>query len=88
MGRTSFGCILVQDFLFWANTDNPKLSICEPLIEEPNHFNIQIEPLVLYQVTQAKGLDFIEPIPLDDLYSGSDSRLDHFFAAEGASAHA
>ena len=67
---------------------NPNFSICVPLVEERNHLNIQVEPLVLYQVSQEKGLEFIEPIPKEELSLERDSRLDNFFVNKGQSATA
>ena len=88
MARATFNCVLIQDFLFWPNANNPELSICVPLVEERNHLNLQVEPLVLYQVSQEKGLEFIEPIPIEELSLVQDSRLDNFFVTKGVSANA
>jgi hypothetical protein len=53
-------------------------ALCIPLIDEQSHFNIQIKALKVYQIERDKGLDFIEPVPDEEL-NDEDPRLSSFF---------
>ena len=54
------------------------MRLCVPLIDEQSHFNIQIKALKVYQIERDKGLDFIEPVPDEEL-NDDDPRLNSFF---------
>lgn len=77
--EAQFGCALIEEFLYWARSDDVDAAICVPLIEDREHLNIQIAPLHLYQADRKQGLDFLEPVP-DEVDSGEeDPRLEAFF---------
>ena len=82
--KKTFDCTVVDEFLFWPNTDDVHAALCVPLIDEQSHFNIQIKALKVYQIERDKGLDFIEPVPDEEL-SDEDPRLKSFFT-EGRAA--
>ena len=76
--KKNFDCTVVDEFLFWPNTDDVHAALCVPLIDEQSHFNIQIKALKVYQIERDKGLDFIEPVP-DEKLNDDDPRLNSFF---------
>lgn len=76
--KKNFDCTVVDEFLFWPNTDDVHAALCIPLIDEQSHFNIQIKALKVYQIERDKGLDFIEPVPDEEL-NDEDPRLNSFF---------
>ncbi len=82
--KKNFDCTVVDEFLFWPNSDDVHAALCVPLIDEQSHFNIQIKALKVYQIERDKGLDFIEPVPDEEL-NDEDPRLNSFFT-EGRAA--
>ena len=76
--RKNFDCTVVDEFLFWPHEDDVHAALCVPLVDEQSHFNIQIKALKVYQIERDKGLDFIEPVP-DEEMADEDPRLESFF---------
>ena len=83
-GRRSFDSTLINEFLYWPHADDVKAALAVPLIDERNHFNIQVAALQVYRLERSRGLEFFEPV-LDDGESQSDTqgqddpRLETFF---------
>jgi len=84
VGAEKFDCSIISDFLFWAHETDVHAAVCVPLIDEFEHFNIQIHAKKVYLISQEKGLDFIEPLP-DEEMGDEDPRLESFFG-EGRAA--
>jgi len=76
--RKNFDCTVVDEFLFWPHDDDVHAALCVPLVDEQSHFNIQIKALKVYQIERDKGLDFIEPVPEEEM-ADDDPRLESFF---------
>lgn len=76
--KANFDCTVVDEFLFWPNSDDVHAALCVPLIDEQSHFNIQVTGLKVYQIEIDKGLDFIEPVP-EEALGDEDPRLESFF---------
>lgn len=76
-----FECVLVDEFMYWPLHDSVRTAVCVPLIDEREHFNLQVTALQSYKVERARGLEFLEPVP-DALEEDTDPRL-HAFFAEG-----
>ena len=74
----SLTCSIISDFLFWAHETDVHAAVCVPLIDEFEHFNIQIHAKKVYLISQEKGLDFIEPLPEEEM-GEEDPRLESFF---------
>ena len=83
-GAEKFNCSIISDFLFWAHETDVHAAVCVPLIDEFEHFNIQIHAKKVYLISQEKGLDFIEPLPEEEM-GEEDPRLESFFT-EGRAA--
>ena len=83
-GAEKFDCSIISDFLFWAHETDVHAAVCVPLIDEFEHFNIQIHAKKVYLISQEKGLDFIEPLPEEEM-GEEDPRLQSFFT-EGRAA--
>lgn len=77
-GAEKFACSIISDFLFWAHETDVHAAVCVPLIDEFEHFNIQIHAKKVYLISQEKGLDFIEPLPEEEM-GDEDPRLESFF---------
>jgi len=78
-GGRAFGCVLIQDFLYWPAADGARDALCVPLIEESEHLNIAVKPLGIYRIDRQKGLDLLEPLISED-EGGDDPRLGSFFS--------
>ena len=81
-GREIFMACIVEDFMFWPRKDNVKWAFVVPLVEDREFLNIQVQPLVIYQIERARGLDFIEPFILEQQGvhpDENDLRLEDFF---------
>ena len=76
-----FGAVLVEEFLYWLRTDNPRLGLCVPLVTDRDHLNLQVSALQIYEMHRDKGIEFLEPLPdctVDP--NAPDPRLEAFFA--------
>jgi hypothetical protein len=77
----AFGCVLIEEFLYWPPIGDSNRALCVPLVGDDKHLNVQVAPLRLYEVKRVTGVDFVEPVP-DVLDTGDDHRRlhDFFFA--------
>jgi len=82
-GRETFGCVLIEEFLYWPHEEDVHLAFCVPLIDESEHLNLQVHKAQVYVVERARGVTFVEPVPPEEL-GMEDPRLDRFFAASAA----
>lgn len=56
-----FGCAAGWDFLYFRQKENPKQAFCVPLIEDSDHYNVELKPLSIYSVEPQRGVGFLEP---------------------------
>lgn len=59
--RERFGCTSGREFLFFRIRDNPKQAWAVSLVEDREHFNLELKPLGLYCVERQRGVAFLEP---------------------------
>ncbi len=59
--REHFGCATGTDFLYFRQKDNQKMVFCVPLIEDHDHYNVELTPLSVYVVDRQRGVSFLEP---------------------------
>ena len=75
----AFGCVLVEEFLYWEQEAGHERVWCVPLVDEEEHLNVQIKALNVYVIGLDRGVDFLEPLPLER--EGTDAaRLGAFFS--------
>ena len=83
-----FGCVAVDEFLYWPELDAPSACLVVPLIAESDLLNLQIEPLRVYRALVRYGVDRLEPLASSEIGTADataeqaeeDRRLAAFFA--------
>jgi hypothetical protein len=80
-GEERFECVAIAEFLYWPHHDDMRAALCVPLVDALAHLNIQVFKLQIYRIERAKGLRFIEPLPIEGSKEDEDAaRLESFFA--------
>lgn len=59
--RVSFGCSSGVDFLYFRHKDDQRLAWAVALVDDRESYNVEVQPLHLYQVDRARGVGFLEP---------------------------
>lgn len=59
--EVDFGCLLIEEFMFWMRPDDVETIWCVPLVDVNEHLAVSVRALHIYQVTREQGIDQIEP---------------------------
>jgi hypothetical protein len=78
--REQFGCAPGIEFLYFRQTDNQKRALCVPLIEDADHYNVEVKPLSVYLVDLQRGVAYLEPAAALSVSSQEgDQRFEDYF---------
>ncbi len=59
--RDRFGCACGEEFVYFREREDQKRAYCVPLVDDPEHYNIEVKPLTVYSIDRQRGVAFIEP---------------------------
>ena len=79
-GREQFGCVIIDEFMYWPQQEKVSGAWTVPLVDERRHLNLQVAALQLYQLERGTGLDAVEPWASEVEGNEPDARLDAFFS--------
>ena len=56
-----FGCSCGEEFVYFREKEDQKRAYCVPLVDDSEHYNIEVKPLTVYSIERHRGVSFIEP---------------------------
>ncbi|GMU61896.1 MAG: hypothetical protein AMXMBFR34_36590 [Myxococcaceae bacterium] len=56
-----FGALAGTDFLFFRHPQDSRHAYAVALVEDTEHYNVEVRPLALYSVEHRRGVAFLEP---------------------------
>jgi hypothetical protein len=72
--REQFGCAPGIEFLYFRVTDSQKRAFCVPLIEDSDHYNVELKSLSVHLVDLQRGVAYLEPAAAPSLSSQEGDR--------------
>lgn len=78
--KEQLGCASGSDFLFFRHKDDQRLAWAVGLVSDEASYNVEVQPLHLYQVDRARGVAFLEPARQGPLnLEEADRRFEQYF---------
>jgi hypothetical protein len=80
--RERFGCACGEEFVYFRSKEDQKRAFCVPLVDDSEHYNIEIKPLTVYSIERQRGVSFIEPAVEHRVSDAEgDRRFEEYFLA-------
>ena len=75
-----FGCSLGDEFTYFRQKESPKRAWCVALVEDSQHYNIEVKALSAYSIDQKRGVEFLEPaVEVRTSDAEGDRRFEEYF---------
>jgi hypothetical protein len=56
-----FGCAMGTDFLYFRHPSDPRHAYAVAVVQDGEHYNLEVQPLGVYSVDLDRGVQFLEP---------------------------
>jgi chromosome segregation ATPase len=56
-----FGCAMGTDFLYFRHPSDPRHAYAVAIVQDGDHYNLEVQPLGIYSVDLDRGVQFLEP---------------------------
>lgn len=76
---SSFGAAVGTDFLFFRHPGDSRHAYAVGLVEDLEHYNIEVRELAVYSVESARGVGHLEPARVPTFDAENDRRFEEYF---------